>query len=490
MRPGGDIALELERIGRYKCIRKADVVAMCRFLKRMLADEPAIGGRRALQAILLKYDQLESIELDALELSFTKLLASLSEVVDRALLNPSDFDADGILAALTRLAGHNCKRSFETVVKAVHLPFAPDHPLWSRVVDEYYDDNPLWKRFHRAMRKQLSPGHLGLALLEGANGLCATTNVRHTFDWSGGIRQLELWIRDTSDQRRRHAVSAAEALQFIDTKERIRLVPIALEHPNQEVRFAAACSAANLYHHVGLDWLAENCRNFALSDRASQHLSSLGFDKYIPEETTDPSFQARAEFARWLVDTQICERVPEVDVVDARALNWPPDRTSTPVWLLRFCSRDEHGNDRGVGLGFHGHRSMCHFDGCMESRPPDEIYAIYCFREMCELRLIATYDVPTDSTEYDGMLRQHGLEGLGQASVACLAELSPKLHYGRSLVAVAQTRRDGTPSWLALDGVRSRWYPSTDMRQEECAGTVLAIHIGRVLLGLHDATPE
>jgi hypothetical protein len=89
------------------------------------------------------------------------------------------------------------------------------------------------------------------------------------------------------------------------------------------------------------------------------------------------------------------------------------------------------------------------------------------------------------TSEYDSLLQQWTGDALQDAKVIAVSELTPEAGYSRRLVGLASAKLNGEPGWAVLDGPQSRWYSINEMPEENYPKTVLMVHIGRRLLGLH-----
>jgi hypothetical protein len=210
--------------------------------------------------------------------------------------------------------------------------------------------------------------------------------------------------------------------------------------------------------------------------------------------TRDPAFAALAEFSNWMAQGNAMRRPPEdLQIIDRRELPWPPQRTPTTFWLVRFRSIDLRGESTGkfeIGL-VGGTTTVLESFGC-ESLSLDEMYAICCYWAMSARGLICDGPIETPSPEYDDLVRA-AIVAIGEEpsealwaeklQVVMIAEMAAELGYPQPVVAVAKSTDSRDPRWFVADGHRSRWYSTRDQVSDDSAEVVLNIHVGRVLLG-------
>jgi len=330
---------------------------------------------------------------------------------------------------------------------------------------------------------------LAVSLLDSANTAQREgATFPHPFDSAAGREQLENWLTDRDEDHFSYAVSATAAIPSVSGEKRDALLALAFDHPSTDVQMEAAWATAKLGREAGIARLARFCLDVNLAERARQYLEELGRTDAIPEEAEDAGFRAKAEFAQWLAHPNELGHPPDaVEIVDHRELSWPPEREQKPMWLLRYRVRDQSGlKEDEVGVGLVGSVTFCLFTYKLEQRPPEDAYAIHGFWELQHRELILETEVPENSTEYDGMLQQCKIEGLGEVSIVSVAELSAELEYPQDLVALGKATRHGQSGWIVLDGPRSRWYAAAEMPTDNEDNTVLMLHVSRVLLGFRD----
>jgi hypothetical protein len=345
------------------------------------------------------------------------------------------------------------------------------------------------RKLFKELSDPMPSDFLALSRLDSANAAQREgAKFAHPFDSTAGKQQLERWLSDHDEEHFGYAVSAAAALPFISAPERDTLLGLAFGHPSAEVRLEAAWAAGKLGRDAGIEWLTRACLDVSLAEQARQYLTELGRADAIPAEAEDAGFRAKAEFAQWLAHPNELGRLPdELEIVDHRELQWPPEREPKQLWLIKYRVRDVTGLEADdVGVGLVGSVTFCLFSYKLEQRPPEDCYGLHCYWEMTCHKLIGQISVDENSTKYDEMLQQCRLDGLGPARIVLVVKLSKKLQYPQKLVGLAKATREGQPGWVVLDGPRSRWYAASELPTETHDKTVVMVHVGRVLLGFMD----
>lgn len=488
--PGADIADELRKLKNYSIKSHGDAEAVCNVLVRLGPTGTAFGGKSAFYALVGLFQDVGGRECPAFAVMAEKGTQLVAQIVNDALQNPSRLDAHEVLFALKILAMYGTREGTDVVLRAARLPLRPDDYMWSIILQAYSKRHPERQRLFRELSHPLPSGFLAVSLLDSASAAIRDgADFPHPFDSPAGKQQLEHWLTDDDEEHFGYAVSATAALPSISAPERDSLLALAFDHPSADVQLEAAWAAAALGREPGIQWLGRACLDVNLSERAAEYLRELGRTDAIPAEAEDASFKAKAEFAHWLAHPNELGRPPdELEIVDQRKLNWPPEREPKQVWLIKYRVKDVTGlKPDDVDVGLVGSVTFCLFMYKLEQRPPEDGYAIHCYWEMTGQNLIAEIEVPDNSKEYDQMLQQCKLPALGSVQIKVVAELSPELQYPQKLVALAKATCQGEPGWIVLDGQRSRWYAASEMPADSADKLVLMVHVGRVLLGFNEA---
>jgi hypothetical protein len=288
-----------------------------------------------------------------------------------------------------------------------------------------------------------------------------------------------------SDDATEQVGTVCVALGFIPSEGATRMLAGLLEHADVSIRLEAAFGLAGRGDETGIRFLVDACRSPVTAARASAFLKELDLTPRIPPETRDPDFSAQAQFAEWLAHPNELARIPDrVEIVDKRTLPWPTAGHALPLWLVRYTSRDADGREDS-GIGMVGSTTWCFFSKDFEQRPPEDIYALHCYWELQQARGVEEDDDVRARPGEGTWLEQWGGGALQSARVLRTATLSGRLALEhRRTVALASASVADAPGWVVLDGANSAWYPKAEMPSHTSEHDVLAIHVGRGLLGL------
>jgi hypothetical protein len=489
LRPGADLRDELKALGDVSIKSKADAQAICNALELIRTGDVAPSRQSAFHTLVGLFQDVDGTECDAFPVMRGEGIRTLARIVQTALKDMSKFDEDDVLFAVKILAMYGTREGTDLVIRAARLPIRPDTYMWNVILARYTANHPESDRLFRKLSDPMPEAFIAVSLLDAANTAAREgANYPHCFDTAAGVAQLERWLADRDEEHFSYAVSATAALPIITRPELNSLLALAFDHLSPDVQMEAAWAAAKLGRESGLQWLARACLDVNRSSKAKHYLTELDREDAIPAEASDPTFQARSEFAQWLAHPNELGKVPdEVEVYDHRVLAWPPEREPIPLWLLKYRVKDESGlRPDNVDVGLFGSVLFCLFSYKIGQRPPEDGYAIHCYWEMNCNKKIEEIDVPRSSREYDSMLAQGRLDGVESVAISMVAELSPELKYPQKLVALASATRNGEKGFLVLDGPRSRWYAASEFPDDCSDKLVLMVHVGRVLLGFTD----
>lgn len=486
MKPDGNLADELRKLDDYSIRSRKDAKAICEALRKLPVQPGGDDGFSSpLRALASLFQDVEGRDAPAFDVMNDEGLPELLRFFDAMFEAGSEADADDLLFLLKIFAMYGLAEGAERIVAAAQRPLKPDAYMWHVVLSMFAGAHPHRDLVFDALSDPLPPDFLGVALLDSANGAAMEGELdQHPFDSEAGWKQLEQWLEDRDSENFSYAHSATASLPFMSNPAGDRLLALAMDHVDPGVQMEAAWAAGKLGREAGLKILTRFCLDVNHSDVAQRYLAELDRDDMIPEEAKDASFQAKAEFARWLAHPNELGRAPdELEIVDHRVLAWPPLREPQPFWLIRYRLRDQTGlKDDDVDCGLVGSATWCFFCYRMHERPPEDAYAIHCYWEMEHANLIAEVEV-TDASEYAEMLLQWQGAPLTEPRVTRVADLSPELKCHARLVAVASAEVDGEEGWVVLDGSRSAWYPKAEQPEEGHESIILKIHVGRQLLG-------
>ena len=481
---GGNLADELQKLSNYKISSRADGLAICDALATIsYAQQDKQKDTSDLAALAGLFDDVEDFDSEGFEILCHKGLLELHRVAATSLVH-DDIDEDALFTVLRILAKYGTREGAEQIVAAARKPLSPGAYHWSMVFWPLNQDHPQRDFIFSALSNPLPEQLIAVALLDAANQAALAGQLqKHPFDSAIGAERLRQWLTDDDPDHISFAVSATVALAFIRPQWRHELLELVARHPDGSVRLEAAWARAKSGDRAGISDLTRLCLNVNLSRQAQRYLEELERLDAVPEEASDPDFQAKAEFASWLTHPSELGHPPdEIEIMDHRLLAWPPEREPKPFWLIRYLVRDKTGlGDDNVGCGLVGSMTFCLFSHHLDQRPPEDGYAIHCYWEMKGEDLIEEMEV-TDPTEYANMLSQWTGEELASPRIIKVAETDARLKYPQKLVALVSTKISDQHGWIVLDGPRSAWYPQADF-PESGEFTVLNIHVGRQLLG-------
>jgi hypothetical protein len=211
-----------------------------------------------------------------------------------------------------------------------------------------------------------------------------------------------------------------------------------------------------------------------------------------PDRVEDPEQRAIVEFAQWLAfPTELGVYPDEIEILDRRALYWPPAREEKVLYLLRYRVHDTSGFEPdNVDVGLVGSTTFCLFSSANHQRPLEDVYALHCYYECYWAKLLS------DAKQFSGQQ----VEAAVRASGIPVANAEPVLKvlfakrwrrklldYPADEVLLVSGEHAGAPGWLVCDGPRSTWFPASEMPDDALSETALQVHVGRVLLGFETA---
>ena len=159
-----------------------------------------------------------------------------------------------------------------------------------------------------------------------------------------------------------------------------------------------------------------------------------------------------------------------------------------PFWLIRYRLIDVTGlADDDIECGLVGSVTFCFFTYKLGQRPPEDGYAVHCYWEMQQNGLIDESNVQDNPAEYQSLTSQWRGSPLENIELLFVAEISPELRHPQRLVGLASASLMEQEGWVVFDGESSEWYPKAEMPADVFASVVLAIHVGRRLLGFAEA---
>jgi len=479
----GDLEKALCGVDDERPTTLADATAMCRAIEFVMRQTHRRPAERGLHGLAALFQRATDEAIPKLKSSGIPLLAA---IVDEHLVDNSRWDQGDVIFILKILVMYGTRVGADAVIRAARLPLAPDAYMWNVALHQVSKANPQTGYLLKALSSPLPPGFLSVSLLDAGNrALLDGALIDHPFDSDEGVCSLEAWLTDQDEDRVSYANSAAVAVAFLKHPARDRLFAIALDHPSVDVQIEAAWAAARLGREAGVRCLSQYCLDVNHSDKAQRYLRELGREDAIPAAADDQDFNALSQFASWLAHpNELGRPADELEIVDSRDLDWPPERDRKSFWLIKYSVRDTTGlHEDDVGVGLVGNVTFCLFGYHLHMRPPEDAYAIHCCWELEGCKLITQKDVEEGDHEYDSLLRQWNGRPLESPRIRRVAEISPDLDYPARMVGLARAMMAGAEGWAVLDGPRSWWYADDEMPEDKHGWVPLGIHIGSVLLG-------
>ncbi len=491
VRTNPKLVQDLAELKDYPIETVRDARAICRALS-LLREAPSsttTTGKAAsslqerVYALTRLFQNIKHGDAPACSILFEHGIPLLLEHYDQLQRRQSEDNNDTLLFMLRIFAMYGTKDGTQRIIEAASHGFAAESYRWHAIFALYADHHPERERLFQIFRESLPNESISRHLLTSANDAAIYHECEvHPFDSDQGVERLQQWFEDADEHGLAH--SATASLPFIHHQRRDELLSRAMQHCDFGVRIEAAWAAAKLGREDGLQKLADYCLDIHNSVRAQTYLHELDREDWIPLQAQEPSFRAQARFSEWLAHpNELGEPPDELIIVDHRQLAWPPTAELKPFWLIEFRQYADNAlEDDTIDRGLVGSMTWCFFFGHMRERPVEDAYAIHCAWEMANDELIREEDV-ANTNEYDGMLNQWTGSPLQSPKICKVVELSPKLSIPGRLIAFAEAMIDGEKGWVALDGARSMWYPSSEQPESGSMFYIPKIHIGRQLLG-------
>ncbi len=479
----GNLSEALEELGDVTLKTRADAQDLLWGLQQLEKVEAAKLGEAIGPLVSLFQDVDGKAAFDHLrEHGIPRLIGFFDEIVE-----VDKDDESGVLLLILKMSAlFGTFQGALKIIEEAHRPLRQDAYMWSVILGIFKSDHPESEFIYRSFQDRLPPDFIGVSLLDAANAcLIGGGTISHPFDTQEGKQRLGEWLAAEAESSYAH--SATASLPFIGSPERDELLKLAMEHSDAGVKIEAAWASAKVGRADGLARLTGFCGDVNHAQTAARYLSELKREDLIPASAKEPGFVALSEFSQWLAHPCELGRAPdELEIVDHRILEWPPERESKPFWLVKYRLKDVSGlGEDDVNCGLVGSMTFCLFSYQLAQRPAEDCYAIHCYWEMEHAKLIQESDVRDDAKDYETMLKQWTRGTLEGARLLLVAELAPELQQAQRLVGLASARFNGSEGWVVLDGDRSEWYPREKMPTDTHDSVVLKIHVGRHLLGFH-----
>ena len=409
--PGGNLVVELDRLGDYPVRTADDAAAICFALSKLPLDQPLPSGPLAfsspLRELTLLFSQVDSPQ--AYAVLADRGVVELERLFDEQFDSHDEEVLDDLLLVLQPLVRFQSRGGAERLARAARRPLLPEHPGWNDVLAEVDAEHPHREYLFAELGDSLPAGRIGAAVLAAANRLMRKSRLKqHPFASKAGCAQLEEWIAgdDPVDAARAHL--AAAALPYLPADCVDRLLPPASEHADRYVQLEAAWAAAKLEREGGVEILAAAAADVHYSRRASAYLKELDREDAVPEQARDRDFIAQARLSDWLSDPRRFGRPPDaIELLDSRELLWPPAEERRRLWLIAYryavedaaaeAEEDDAGDKpaaerntgprpgRASGVALVGGIPLVQIGFDDPDAPAEDLYALYCCRELLQL---------------------------------------------------------------------------------------------------------
>jgi hypothetical protein len=276
------------------------------------------------------------------------------------------------------------------VVQAAKKRVGLDDYTWSSMFRPFSDSSEMMTRLVKAFDGHLPEGIAGVALLDAANQARVDDEWKgtHPFDTAEGVTRLLAQLEARDPETYSHAHSAAVGMAFLSPENRARLLPVALQHPDNDVRLEAGWADLKNGGTTGLTVLQKASLDVHQSDTAKRYLKELKHEADIPAEAKVPEFAARAEMSQWLQHPNEIGAAPlTLEIHDHAELFWPPRQKKIPVWLFKFTYR--FSSDAGdeakpvkTSYGMVGGMTWSFFDEETTPPTPGSLYVKHCALEL------------------------------------------------------------------------------------------------------------
>lgn len=276
------------------------------------------------------------------------------------------------------------------VADLIQSGFAAESFVWG-VIFDIASETPSWSQFFWENSFEYLPDlFCGVCLLDFSNHLAREQAKRpHPFSNPIGIDRLKEWLSSDDPGDETYAMSATDAIPFLEDHQREELLELALTHPSEEVRLIAVETLLKSDPQRGIELLKELCLNPVTSRRAESRLLEVGQAETIPPEIKQEGFQAIAEFCDWLRDPEnFGEIADEIDCIAHTRQYWPPTGDERTFYLFKYvffsdCQEDDRPDE--VGVGVVGSRTISLVGLTNPTMSPREILAMHCCWELQQL---------------------------------------------------------------------------------------------------------
>ncbi|WP_198141277.1 alpha/beta fold hydrolase [Verrucomicrobium spinosum] len=276
------------------------------------------------------------------------------------------------------------------VVVAARNGVGQEDYTWTSLFNTFSTDPEQMTLLVKDLKGSLPPGFAGVALLDSANQARLKDKWKgvHPFDSAAGVALLQEWLESRDTETTSYAHSAAVGLAYLSPTNRAKLLPLALAHPDEEVRLEAAWSDLKNEGTTGLDVLKKACLDVHRSSTAKRYLEELKHAADIPAAAKEPEFAAKATMSEWLQHPNELGAPPlSLEVYDKTELYWPPRQQKIPLWLFKFTYRfdsneGEAAKEVKTSYGMVGTVTWSFFAEDAAAPTPGHLYVKHCALEL------------------------------------------------------------------------------------------------------------
>lgn len=501
LKPGGDLAWELEQLDEFSIETQAHGEAVL----RAVASLPQLHGQNteayssvdsSVASLFLQvYDSDSPAYVLLWRQGVPALLQhyqALRRDYDQRLRDdgiPTDQQLEELLDLLIVFATYQTREGTDCVVEAARSGLGSNNYQWYAILEPYSPGHPHAERLFAELGQQLPADNIAENLLDVANAWAdEEQDFAHPFATPAGLIRLKKWLSSADEMDSGKAYSAAAALAYIDLPGREVLLDIAAAHRDPMVRIEAAVAAESAGLPIGLERLSEYCMDVHMSSLAQQRLEELEHSDLIPAAALEPKFAAMAQFSNWLqYESELARPPEELEVLDQRELYWLDSDERLRMSVIRYRAAGQTPLDEEeLGVGLVGSMTWVLLGEAVEQLPIEDIYSVHCTYEAICHSYIVELDARerfASKTRLASLQQQWTGQPLEQVEVVeCYRIDSTNVKYPQDIVAVATAQQAGEPGWVVFDGPRSRWYPQQQFPDETPARTILRLHVGRQLL--------
>jgi hypothetical protein len=276
------------------------------------------------------------------------------------------------------------------VVVAARNGVGQEDYTWTSLFNTFSADPEQMTLLVKDLKGSLPPGFAGVALLDSTNQARLKDKWKgvHPYDTEAGVARLQEWLESRDKETTSYAHSTAVGLAYLSPANRAKLLPVALAHPDEEVRLEAAWADLKNEGTTGLEVLQKACLDVNRSSTAKRYLEELKHAADIPAAAKEPEFAAKATMSEWLQHPNELGSPPlSLEVYDKTELYWPPRQKKIPLWLFKFTYRfdsdeGEAAKEVKTSYGMVGTMTWSFFTEDAAAPTPGHLYVKHCALEL------------------------------------------------------------------------------------------------------------